>query len=258
MSLRRRAEPWRRRGATVDASTGTSNRDMKYDARAQWTNFYLEKGPGGKTYPNEFLVRIFKGRYPRLDLDKSRYHEQKACDLGCGDGRNLVLLHDLGLETHGVEITPEVADWTRRRLREVENIDVDIRVGTNDNFPFEDDSLDYLVSWWSCYYMGQHEDFGIYVEEFARALKPGGYFVANLVKPSHLAGYSESVRLGCYVLRNDPVEIRNGEVFRAFEDEEDVRMQFGEHFDRFIFGSQHDDSFGVRQHAWVVVCQKKG
>lgn len=91
------------------------------------------------------------GRFPRLNLDKSKYRNQRACDIGCGDGRNLVLLHDLGFETYGVEITEGIVQATTARLKSVEGIDVDIRVGTNDRMPFEDNFFDYLLSWHACY-----------------------------------------------------------------------------------------------------------
>ena len=77
---------------------------MGYDAKSERTRFYLSKKCGRKTYPNEYVVRIFMGSYPRLNLDKSRYQQQRICDVGCVAGRNLILFHDLGFEAHGVEI----------------------------------------------------------------------------------------------------------------------------------------------------------
>ena len=228
-----------------------------YDAKAAWTDFYLKKDRFWKTYPNEYLVRIFMGRYPRLELDKSLYPNQRVCDLGCGDGRNLVLFHNLGLETHGVEITPDIVAATRRRLKEVENVEVDVRAGNNSHIPYPDEYFDYLVSWCACYYMGQERDFGVYVREFSRVLRPNGSFVAAVIKPSHVAKYSVPVRPGYCVLQDEPVGIRNGELFRVFENEEDIKKEFGPYFDRFVVGSQHDDIFGSPFHVWVIVCQKK-
>ncbi len=233
-----------------------SNR--RYDAKSEWTRFYLGKKPEGKTYPNEYVVRIFMGSYPRLNLDKSRYHEQRICDVGCGDGRNLVLFHNLGFEAHGMEITEEIANATKSRLKTVENIDVTIRVGTNDNIPYEDNYFDYLLSRAACYYMGEQEDFGQYVKEFARVLKLGGYLVLRTPKPTHfIFKGSETVRPGYQLIQNDPVGIRNGEILRMFEDEREIQRAFGEYFDRFIMGSQDDDCFGEAFHAFLLVCQKK-
>lgn len=231
---------------------------MSYDAKSKWTQFYLSKKPGGKTYPNEYVVRIFMGSYPRLNLDKSRYKGRRICDVGCGDGRNLVLLHDLGFEVHGVEITEEIAKTTELRLKAVENIDTTIRVGTNDNIPYANCHFDYLLSWSACYYMGEQQHFRRYVEEFARVLKPDGYLILHIPKPGHfIFRGSETVSPGYQAIRNDPAGIRDGAVLRMFEDEEEIRKEFGDYFDRFILGSQDDDCFGEEFHAFLVVCQRK-
>jgi len=218
----------------------------------------MSKKLGRKTYPNEYIIRIFMGSNPRLNLDKSRYRKQRICDVGCGDGRNLVLFHDLGLETHGVEITEEIVSATRLRLKTVENIDAQIRVGTNDDIPYEDSCFDYLLSWGACYYMGEQEDFGQYVKEFARVLKPSGYLILLIPKPTHfIFKGSMTVRPGYQLIRNDPVGIRNGEILRIFENEREIQEVFGQNFDHFIMGSQEDDCFGEEFHVFLVVCQKK-
>lgn len=231
---------------------------MLDDAKSKWTKFYLSKRPDAKTYPNEYVVRIFMGRYPRLNLDKLCYQTQRVCDVGCGDGRNLVLLHNLGFETYGVEIAAEIVSYTKARLKTVENIDVDIRIGTNDNLPFEDDFFDYLLSWGACYYMGEQTDFGLHIKEFARVLKPNGYLILLLPKPTHfLFQDSMVVRPGYRLIQNDPVKIRNDEILRLFENETAIQIEFGKYFDRFIMGSQEDDCFGEAFHVFLCICQKK-
>jgi SAM-dependent methyltransferase len=231
--------------------------DISYDPKLEWTKFYTAKNPKGKTYPNEHVVRIFMGSYPQLNLDKSLYQSQRICDLGCGDGRNLVLFHDLGFETHGVEITEDIVDFTNDRLKAVEGIDVTIRVGSNDNIPYQDNFFDYLLSWGACYYMGGQTDFQAYVKEFARVLRPGGYLILLIPKSTHFI-FRDSVTLrhGYEVIQNDPVGIRNGEILRMFSDEKEIRTEFGEYFEDFTIGSQEDDCFGEDFHTYLVVCQR--
>lgn len=231
--------------------------NMSYNSRTEWTAFYLNKRTDAKTYPNEYLVRIFMGSYPRLNLDKTSYAHQRVLDMSCGDGRNILLFHDLGFEVYGVEITEEITEHTKRRLRTVEDIDIDIRVGTNDHIPFQDSYFDYLVSWGACYYMGKTEDFKDYVKEFARVLRPGGYMVLLVPQPTHFI-YKNSVTLrpGYERIESDPQGIRNGEILRMFTDESEIASEFGSHFDNFLFGSQQDDCFGEAFHVFLVVCQK--
>ena len=147
---------------------------MVYDAKKEWTKIFLRCE---MAYPVEYVIRIFKGSYPRLRLDKSSFKDKKICDVGCGDGRNLVLLKQCGFEVYGIEITEEIVSKTKSNLRVIGINDAEIRVGLNDSIPFEDAYFDYLLSWNSCYYLGEHRNFRKHVEEFARVLKSDGYLV---------------------------------------------------------------------------------
>jgi len=51
-------------------------------------------------FPAEDLVRIIKGHYPNL---KPITVTGRALDIGCGGGRNSVLLSDTGFETHATK-----------------------------------------------------------------------------------------------------------------------------------------------------------
>lgn len=226
----------------------------KYDAKKEWTKSFLGMG---MAYPSEYVIRIFKGSYPRLNLDKSSFENKKICDVGCGDGRNLVLLRECGFDVSGVEITSEIVDKITTSLDNM-SINGDIRAGTNDAIPFEDECFDYLLSWNACYYMGEMRDFGKYVKEFARVLKKGGYFVVSIPKKTCFIYHdSEKLKDGYQIIRNDPFNVRNGEVLRMFEDEDEIRKEFSVLFDDFIFGSIHDDCFGYDYHWHLFVCQKK-
>lgn len=61
-----------------------------------------------KVYPTEFVVRTFLANYPSLSFTKPSPHD-RICDVGFGDGRNTLLLCDLGLDVYGVEITQGVS-----------------------------------------------------------------------------------------------------------------------------------------------------
>ena len=63
-----------------------------------------------KVYPSEFLVRAFLGAYPNHALKKSDYVGKKVLDLGFGDGRNMTLLNDLGMDVFGVEVSQPICD----------------------------------------------------------------------------------------------------------------------------------------------------
>ena len=45
--------------------------------------------------PAEYVIRIFKGKYPRLNLIKNSFKNKKICDIGCGCGRHMIFLKTL-------------------------------------------------------------------------------------------------------------------------------------------------------------------
>lgn len=227
---------------------------MEYDTLKEWNKFY-QTSP--MQWPTEYVIRIFKGSYPRLNLPKD-YEGKKICDVGCGDGGNLVFLNQCRFKLHGVEITPEIVEKVRRNLSNF-NISSDIRVGKNDTIPFEDGFFDYLLSWNACYYMGDKLNFEDVVKEFARVLKKDGYLVFSIPKKSSFI-FKDSEphsKKGYQIIRNDPFKIRNGEVFRIFKNEKEIEEAFSDYFKNFVFGSIHDDAFGYDYHWHIGVCQKK-
>lgn len=228
---------------------------MPYDARKNWNKAIVSRP---MEYPAEFLIRIFKGKYPRLDLRKNDYQGRRICDVGCGDGANLAFLGRCGFKVHGVEITDDIADKVKANLASF-GIKADIRVGSNKNIPFKDGFFDYLVSWNACYYMDNGElDFGTHVKEFARVIRPGGYLILSIPKTSNITlRAGKRLKGGYQVIEKDTSKLRNGAVFKIFKGTGDVKKSFGKYFTNFIFGDQHDDCFGWNYHWYLVVCQKR-
>jgi SAM-dependent methyltransferase len=213
----------------------------------------------GSVFPNEYVIRIFKGSYPNLRMSQTDFKDRKICDIGCGDGRNLVLLDRLEFKTYGTEITQDICDRVARELNKI-GIDSCIRVGKNEKIPFDSQFFDYLLSWNSCYYMGQkgnYGDFDTHVRELHRVLRGQGKLVLSIPKPSNfIFNDSVEVKPGYALIRNDPYEIRNNEVLKCFKDESEIRSAFSPYFKEFIFGSIHDDCFGQDNHWFLVVCQR--
>jgi SAM-dependent methyltransferase len=225
------------------------------DVIAGYTRFYVGQNLN-KAYPSEWLVRIFMGCYPRLCLDRTQFEGRRLVDISCGDGRNLGLFADLGFEVYGTEVSQEICAAVGERL-ERGGVRADLRVGTNAALPFEDEFLDYAVSWNACYYMPRDSRFDDYVNEFARVLTPTGRLILSIPKPSNFIYRDAAPVADGYVkITSDPYGIREGSVMRRFADEAEIEASFAARFEDFVFGSSEMDSFGVRNDHFIVVCRK--
>ena len=143
----------------------------------KYDNFYRERNPD-YVYPVEFVVRALLGNYPRHKTDKASYPGKHVLDLGCGDGRNMPLLHNLGMRVSGTEISQEICDLTQARMKRL-GVDADLQVGRNHSLPFGDGSFDIVLACHACYYIDPETRFGDNVREIARVLKPGGQFICR-------------------------------------------------------------------------------
>lgn len=233
---------------------------VNYDPKSNWAKVFAS---GSMAWPSEYVIRIFKGSYPRLVLRNTGFNDKSICDAGFGDARNIPLLAECGFSNiSGFDISDSIVSQGRDNLKQI-NVDADLRRGRSDDIPFLEADFDYLLSWNSCYYMGGVRNFSLHVKEYARVVKPEGWLVISIPKsscfiyrdsdvPSPNTGYSTCYR----IIRNDPFGVRDGEVLRRFEGEKDIMTTFSPWFDSFIFADIHDDCFGLNYHWHVAVARR--
>ncbi len=228
--------------------------EKNYKPKKEWFSAY--KNMDSIAYPSEYVIRIFKGTYPKLKLNREQFKNKKICDLGCGDGRNLILLNECGFKLFGVEISEEIIKQTKNNLKQL-GISPILKAGTNEKIPFKDSFFDYLLSWNSCYYMGKNSNFELHVKEMARVLKKNGYLVVSVPKKTCFI-FKDSKKVGknLMLIQNDPFKIRNGERLWIFKNQKELRDTFSKYFHNFVFASVEDDCFGYEYHWDLMVCQK--
>jgi arsenite methyltransferase len=113
---------------------------------------------------------------------------QVAADVGFGGGLGLqLLLEQVGPEGRvlGVELSDTMLKAARQRHRaECTAGRMELRAGTFDSLPIEDDSVDALISTNTVYFV---EDLARAFAEIARVLSPAGRAVIGVAEPEWMA-----------------------------------------------------------------------
>jgi SAM-dependent methyltransferase len=225
---------------------------------SRWGTFYDNRyrASAGR-YPTEWVVRTLAGgNYPGLKIDKSSYQGARILDMGCGDGRNLPLLLDLGFEVHASEISPEIVSGLESLARELQ-WPVRFVVGLNAKLPYPDHHFDCMLCCASCYYLDGSMTWTEVHAELARVLKPGGLLVANIPDEENFI-LTNSIRQpdGSLLITSDPYGLRNGIRFMAAKNAEEISALLAPQFQVKSIGHQNDDYYGIRVTGYFVVAQR--
>jgi SAM-dependent methyltransferase len=229
---------------------------MPSDVTTNYDEFYRQRDPEF-VYPVEFVVRAYLGSYPRLPREERPPAGARVLDLGCGDGRNMPLLANLGMTVFGVEIAPHICARTTERMRHL-GVTVDTRVGRNRSIPFDDRFFDHVLACHSCYYVDAGTQFADNAAEIARVMKPGARWVLSApIATSYIFNGAIDRGDGHMEIRNDPYGIRNGYLLKKFDNAADIESALGRWFTGFQIGACRNDFWGIEEHVWTVVCRRR-
>jgi len=221
-----------------------------------YTAFHQSKLPN-HTYPTEWVIRTFLGKYPLLNLDKNWFPSSKILDLGFGDCRNMPLLKNCGFEIHGVEISKPIIELANAKLAHL-GITAKLSVGSNVNIPYPKNEFDYLLACHSCYYIDAGSTFSDNLLEMARVIKPGGVILASLPAPDNfILKDSEPLTDGHVIIKNDIYGLRNGYIFRTFESKAEVEKTFSPYFDNIKVCHCMENFWGVQINYFLIAGNKK-
>lgn len=227
------------------------------NAPHSWTAHYAQRGPKKSLYPTEWVVRTLAGgNYPHLKIDIGRYTGARILDMGCGDGRNLCLLLDLGFEVHATEISEAII----LKLKETANLferPVHFRLGRNDALPYENGFFDYMLCCSSCYYLDGDMTWPTVRQELARVLKSGGLMIANFPdEQNSVLKDAKRHHDGSFLITNDPFGIRNGSRFMAVAERGELEPLLAPQFRLLGIGHQNDDFYGLHVSGYITVSER--
>jgi SAM-dependent methyltransferase len=179
-------------------------------------------------YPDEQVVR-FLARYvtrrtgfaPQA-VRHATSATPRGLDLGCGKGRHVVLMCELGIVAHGLDVSDVAigfaSSWLKSRGQSA-----DLRTGSMSDLPYADASFDLVLS---------HGVFDHALEavrlkataEVARVLKPGALFFVSVISEQDSAfGHGRKVEDRTWLVEEG---FESG-IPQAFFDAERIRREFG-------------------------------
>jgi cyclopropane fatty-acyl-phospholipid synthase-like methyltransferase len=134
-------------------------------------------------WPQYFEASDAKGRLHPLFglLDPLLRPGFKALDLGCGVGRGVCHLAELGLEVTAVDIYKEALERLERRLAghfPVQLVEADLR-----GLAFHEHSHDVVVATSVLYFLSPSE-FSVFWPKLVGWIRPGGYFAGQFMGPN--------------------------------------------------------------------------
>lgn len=137
---------------------------MDKKSKELWENLHKESRFRPK-YPSEVVVQYVFRNF-------ARDNKTKVLDLGCGAGRHCYFMSKENLDVYGVDISLDGVEYTKTLLDQ-NDLKGNIKIGSTDDIPFEDNMFDGLISYGVLYYCSIQE-IKESVKEIYRVLKKGG------------------------------------------------------------------------------------
>ena len=231
------------------------NNSNNYSAKESWTRDIAKSLQQGNL-PAQGLVRILKGKYPKLSSLPST---GSALDIGCGDARNATFLDEFGFNVTGIEISENTITELKEAFPHI-----NFQVGLNSNTKQASSAFDLIVSWHAAYYLGANEITMVDVfSEFYRVVrktKSSRLIISVPMGTSFIyAGcglLSKNSQYECVEIKNDPFAIRNGETLAKFNSIEGLISCLADaKWTDFEIGEEKGDWFGLQYDWWTIVCR---
>jgi len=152
--------------------------------KKEWNESYKKKN-NFVFYPHEEVIR-FVSKYLKKRIGLNEYiiikDAVKGLDLGCGIGRHIIYLEEMGFETYGIDISNEAIEYAKKWsiTKNMHQLCNRIIVGSAAKMPYNNEFFDFAVSHGvldSMYFsMAQ-----TVVKETWRVLKSGGLFYFDVI-----------------------------------------------------------------------------
>ena len=222
--------------------------------RNGWEDAYIEEGRT-KKWPSTQLVRIFFGDFTEK-VQSEVNGNMTVLDVGCGKGSNLRPFLEAGCECHGVEISTEIANHAESMLSDW-GYEATIQEGHNRDLPFDDNTIDILISSNAIHYEKSIDDINEALREFKRVMKPSGVLYITTVGPEWGPLYQSAETIGPKKYRLQVEDFRDGEVMTYFGTHKYFKSVISGHFNTVETGREKSELMGVTRDELICVAQNQ-
>ena len=136
-----------------------------------WSEFYQSKT---LSFPDENLVRLFKGDYLQLPQNG------RILDIGFGNGAFLEFAHEIGYTCWGSEVSDRAIEELNIR-NQLKNREMELSKITQPTIEQENNFFDIVVSWNAIYYWADKSIIQKQLDEIFRVLRPGGVLLLSVI-----------------------------------------------------------------------------
>lgn len=244
-------------------SESTANKKFEMQWDDTWS--HVEAQPW---YPDEQVVRFFARYVARRtgfggeDVRYTTPTRPVGLDLGCGKGRHVITMAELGIEACGVDLSKVAIEFARQWLAS-RKLHGEVKQGSIDAIPYNDGAFDFVI----CHGVLDHMVNDVRrcgVNEVCRVLKSDGLFFFSVISREDSAyGEGQLFEEDTWILpdgfeKNIPQAFfsqeRIAREFAAFEIESIVQSASISLVGRSLIGS---DKHYSRDDRYYVLARKK-
>lgn len=113
----------------------------------------------------------------------------RALEMGCGNGRNAILLGEKGFSVRGIDFSAEAIAWAEE-LAKKENLSVHFECASIFDADIEEGAYDFVYDSGCFHHIPPHSREN-YVDLVCRALKPGGSYGLVCFRPEGGSGFTD-------------------------------------------------------------------
>ena len=146
---------------------------MEINDKNLWEHHYSENLNYVPKWPDNFAIKFF-GRMAKNIKLKSK----KTLDLGCGGGKDLILIEKMGMEGYGIDISENAIKFANQYTKEW-NINAEIKLYDGIEIPYPNEYFDFIISLGVLDHM-KFSDSLLLIDEAYRVLKTKGFLCLSL------------------------------------------------------------------------------